>query len=230
MKHILLSAAALILVAGAAQAQNDQNHHEQHGARQNSGKTSQPANRGNAPRGGQRYTPQNSQPRTQQGPARLGSQTYTRQPQYRAPQGNAPQKSDRRYAPTQNGNYGYRQRGVTAPSSDLSRNRGVYVNRNAFASSNWWRGRRGFQGYEGHRNGYWFAPGWGYYQVDPRWYDFDWQVGVAVPYDLRSYVIDDPYDYGLPPAPYGAAWIFLGDQIVLIDLQSGQIIQMAGAY
>jgi Ni/Co efflux regulator RcnB len=34
----------------------------------------------------------------------------------------------------------------------------------------------------------------------------------------------------LPPAPYGAAWVFLGDEIVLIDLQSGEIIQIAGSY
>jgi Ni/Co efflux regulator RcnB len=34
----------------------------------------------------------------------------------------------------------------------------------------------------------------------------------------------------LPDAPYGTEWIFLGDQIVLIDLNSGQIVQMAGSY
>jgi Ni/Co efflux regulator RcnB len=97
-------------------------------------------------------------------------------------------------------------------------------------SGDWWRGRQGFERYEGHRRGFWFAPGWGYYQVNPRWYGYDWEIGGIVPYELRSYYVSDPYDYGLPPAPYGAAWVFLGDQIVLIDLQSGEIIQIAGSY
>jgi len=102
--------------------------------------------------------------------------------------------------------------------------------RNSRLSGDWWRGRRGFERYEGHRNGFWFAPGWGYYQVDPRWYGYDWEIGGVVPYQLRSYYVSDPYDYGLPPAPYGTAWVFLGDQIVLIDLQTGEIVQIAGSY
>jgi hypothetical protein len=103
-------------------------------------------------------------------------------------------------------------------------------NRNTRLSGDWWRGRHGFEGYRGHRSGFWFAPGWGYYQVDPRWYGYDWEIGGVVPYELRSYYVSDPEDYGLPPAPYGAAWVFLGDEIVLIDLQSGEIIQIAGSY
>jgi Ni/Co efflux regulator RcnB len=94
----------------------------------------------------------------------------------------------------------------------------------------WWRGRHGFERYRGHRYGFWFAPGWGYYQVDPQWYGYDWEVGVEVPYNLRGYYVDDPYDYGLPPAPYGCAWIYLGDEIVLIDLNSGEILQIADSY
>ena len=46
----------------------------------------------------------------------------------------------------------------------------------------------------------------------------------------RGYYVDDPYDYGLPPAPYGCAWIYLGDEIVLIDLNSGEILQIADSY
>ncbi|HEY2481851.1 MAG TPA: RcnB family protein [Caulobacteraceae bacterium] len=97
-------------------------------------------------------------------------------------------------------------------------------------TGDWWRGRRGWESYEGRRNGFWFAPGWGYYSVDPRWYGYDWEVGAIVPYEFRSYYVTDPYDYGLPPAPYGCAWIFLGDEIVLIDLNTGAIIQIADTY
>jgi Ni/Co efflux regulator RcnB len=97
-------------------------------------------------------------------------------------------------------------------------------------TGDWWRGRRGWEGYEGRRSGFWFAPGRGYYRVDPRWYDFDWEVGAIVPYEFRSYYVTDPYDYGLPPAPYGCAWIFIGDEIALVDLNTGAIIQIADSY
>jgi Ni/Co efflux regulator RcnB len=94
----------------------------------------------------------------------------------------------------------------------------------------WWRGQRGFERYEGRRDGFWFAPGYGYYRPDPRWYGYDWEIGVSVPYELRSYYISDPYAYDLPPAPYGCAWIYLGNELVMIDVQSGQIVQIAGQY
>ena len=94
----------------------------------------------------------------------------------------------------------------------------------------WWRSHRGFEHYRGHRFGFWFAPGFGYYQVDPQWYDYDWQVGVEVPYELRTYYVNDYWDYGLPAPPYGCAWIFLGDQVVLIDLNTGEIVQIADSY
>ncbi|HEY5288531.1 MAG TPA: RcnB family protein, partial [Caulobacteraceae bacterium] len=94
----------------------------------------------------------------------------------------------------------------------------------------WWRGQRGFERYEGRRDGYWFAPGWGYYQPDSRWYGYDWEVGGIVPYELRGYYVSDPYAYDLPPAPYGCEWIYLGDQLVLIDRASGQIVDMGDSY
>ena len=99
-----------------------------------------------------------------------------------------------------------------------------------FRDPSWWRERRGFGAYDGRRAGYWFAPGWGYYRPDPRWYGFDWEVGVAVPFELRGYVLNDPYEYGLPPAPYGCEWIFLGNELVLISLESGQILQVGYSF
>ena len=37
---------------------------------------------------------------------------------------------------------------------------------------NWWRGRVDFRDYRGSRNGYWYAPGYGYYRVEPRYYGY----------------------------------------------------------
>jgi Ni/Co efflux regulator RcnB len=94
----------------------------------------------------------------------------------------------------------------------------------------WWRGRQGFGNYEGRRDGEWFAPGWGYYRPDPYYADYSWGVGVFVPFGLRSYYVEDPYAYGLDAAPYGYRWIFLDNQMVLIDVRTGVIVQTAGAY
>ncbi len=94
----------------------------------------------------------------------------------------------------------------------------------------WWAGRRGFEGYEGPRNGYWYAPGRGYYSPGEAAYDFAWSLGAFVPYELRNCGVDDPYAYGVPPAPYGYCWIFLDDRLVMIDLRSGAIVQMADEY
>ncbi len=262
MKRLILSAAAVAVLAGPALAQSDQGQdHRNNNAAHPQHQSSAPANRTYAPPAGRG-----------QGAA----------PTYRAPQGNvsgqrnfAPQNNftpqnrtaPTYRAPTTTGQYGgYRGGGQYAPTRP---NTGQYQgtrqyqggqyqyqgtrqyqggqyqgsrqyqggqyqgrtwNRNSRLSGDWWRGRRGFEGYGGHRSGFWFAPGWGYYQVDPRWYGYDWEIGAVVPYELRSYYVSDPEDYGLPPAPYGAAWVFLGDQIVLIDLQSGDIIQIAGSY
>jgi Ni/Co efflux regulator RcnB len=91
---------------------------------------------------------------------------------------------------------------------------------------NWWRGRSDFEGYQGRRYGYWFTPGYGYYRVDPRWYGLSWQVGGYVPWAFRGYYVQDIYDYGLPPAPYGYAYVYLDNNIVLMSLATGQIVQV----
>lgn len=91
---------------------------------------------------------------------------------------------------------------------------------------NWWRGRSDFAGYEGRRAGYWFTPGYGYYRVDPRWYGFSWRIGGFVPFAFRGYYVRNIYDYGLPPAPYGYAYVYLNNNIVLMSLATGVIVQV----
>jgi|GEM_PF-4359168 len=90
----------------------------------------------------------------------------------------------------------------------------------------WWRSRSDFRGYEGRRAGYWFTPGYGYYRVDPRWYGYSWRVGGYVPWAFRGYYVRDIYDYGLPPAPYGYAYVYLDNNIVLMSLATGLIVQV----
>ena len=90
---------------------------------------------------------------------------------------------------------------------------------------NWWRNRQSFRGYNGYRRGYWFAPGRGYYRVEPRWSDYRWRRGAYVPRTFWGYTVNDPFFYGLRGAPPGYRWIWLGNNMVLIS-PSGLIIDI----
>ena len=70
-------------------------------------------------------------------------------------------------------------------------------------NSNWWRGRSDFRGYNGPRAGYWYAPSYGYYRVEPRYSNYRWRTGGYLPYQYRNYYVRDPNVYGLREAPRG---------------------------
>jgi Ni/Co efflux regulator RcnB len=233
MKPLLLAAAAAVLVAGSAAAQSDNDHNRDHRGesarpqrpdRSAGERTNRPTTTGQvhsyggqAP-GIQRFTPRNDN--AGRGPGN-GPQNTWRQ-QHPGADHHMVEGQDR-FRNNSGGNWRNNNGG-----NWRNNNGGNW--RQGQRSEGWWRGQRGFEGYGGRRDGYWYAPGRGYYQPDPRWLGFDWEVGVAVPFELRSYYVNDPYDYGLPPAPYGCAWIYLDNQIVLIDLRTGRILQMGYGY
>jgi Ni/Co efflux regulator RcnB len=90
----------------------------------------------------------------------------------------------------------------------------------------WWRGRPEFVGYAGPRAGFWFIPGRGYIRPDPRWYGFVWRVGGFVPTIYRTYYVPNPSIYGLAPAPYGLRYVYLGNNVVLMSVHDGRIVQV----
>lgn len=90
-------------------------------------------------------------------------------------------------------------------------------------NSNWWQGRADFRSYNGRRAGHWYAPGYGYRQIDPRYANYRWARGAYVPYGYRSYYIQDPYFYGLRTAPYGHRWVYVDNNLVLMAMASGLI-------
>ncbi len=90
----------------------------------------------------------------------------------------------------------------------------------------WWRGRAEFHDFAGVRPGFWYVPGRGYYRPDPRWYGFNWQVGFVAPLEFRTFYVQDPLFYGLAPAPYGFQYIYLNNNIALINVASGQIVSI----
>ena len=95
----------------------------------------------------------------------------------------------------------------------------------------WWRGRNDFRDYRGARNGYWYAPSYGYYRVEPRYHGQRWQRGHYLPHSYRSYYVRDPYDYNLRPAPRGYRYVHAGNDIVQIAIASGLITSvLSGVY
>jgi Ni/Co efflux regulator RcnB len=87
----------------------------------------------------------------------------------------------------------------------------------------WWRGRSEFRDYRGARNGYWYAPGYGYYRVEPRYYGYRWSRGAYLPSSYHRYYVNDPYFYGLRPAPRGHRWVHADNDILLVALATGLI-------
>ena len=90
----------------------------------------------------------------------------------------------------------------------------------------WWRGRNEFRGYSGRRNGYYFAPGYGYYRPDARYYGHRWNRGSYLPQSYRRYYVQDPYFYGVRPAPYGYRWVYVDNDLVLVSIATGLILDV----
>jgi Ni/Co efflux regulator RcnB len=90
----------------------------------------------------------------------------------------------------------------------------------------WWRGRSEFRGYNGRRNGYYYAPGYGYYRSDPRYHNRRWSRGAYLPQSYRRYYVQDPYFYNLRPAPYGYRWVYVDNDLVLVSIATGLILDV----
>jgi Ni/Co efflux regulator RcnB len=88
---------------------------------------------------------------------------------------------------------------------------------------NWWRGRSEFNGYNGRRAGFWYAPGYGYRPVARQYANYRWARGAYVPAGYRNFYVQDPYFYGLRPAPYGHRWVYADGNLVLMAMTTGLI-------
>lgn len=86
-----------------------------------------------------------------------------------------------------------------------------------------WRGRSEWRDYRGSRSGYWYAPGYGYRRYAP---NYGWRRGAYVPAAYRGYYVQDPYYYGLRPAPYGHRWVYADGNFVLMALATGLIAEV----
>jgi Ni/Co efflux regulator RcnB len=60
------------------------------------------------------------------------------------------------------------------------------------------------------------------------WYAHRWTFGERLPpaFFVRDYWINDYFDFGLVPPPFGAVWVRYGDDALLIDETTGEVIQV----
>jgi Ni/Co efflux regulator RcnB len=67
------------------------------------------------------------------------------------------------------------------------------------------------------------------YRRPAGWYERRWTFGEFLPaaFWARDYWIVDFEEYDLPPPPYGAVWVRVGGDALLIDEDSGEIITVA---
>ena len=85
-----------------------------------------------------------------------------------------------------------------------------------------WRDRSEWRRYQGVRQGYWYAPGYGYQRVNPRYRAY-WRKGGYVPSAYRGYYVQDYGYYGLRPPPRGYRWVYADNNFVLMALTTGLI-------
>jgi Ni/Co efflux regulator RcnB len=93
-----------------------------------------------------------------------------------------------------------------------------------------WRSRNEWRNFQGARQGYWYAPGYGYQRVNPR-YRANWRRGGYVPAAYRNYYVQDYGYYGLRAPPRGYRWVYADNNFVLMALTTGLIAEViANAY
>lgn len=66
------------------------------------------------------------------------------------------------------------------------------------------------------------------YRRPPGFYARRWSWGETLPISFwaRDYWLTDFYAYDLPPPPYGAVWVRVGEDALLIDQDTGEIIEV----
>lgn len=69
---------------------------------------------------------------------------------------------------------------------------------------------------------------WNSYQRPSGWYSRRWAFGMILPslFWSRDYWIDSYWDYGLMDPPYGYVWVRNGDDAMLVNVETGDILSV----
>jgi TolA-binding protein len=187
-------------------------------------------------RQGARQQTQQQRQVTRQDTRQARQQQLTRQQQQQARQ--RQQQARQRTAPPPAANRARPPRQLTPQRQQARRNaqqqirrsfnRSTWQNRwrRQHSTRNWWRNDRHFRGWNGVRVGFYFAPGYGYYNVPRSYYNVRYYEGGYLPSLFWRYRVIDPFFYGLPSAPPGTAWVYVNNAILLVDLYDGYIIEV----
>lgn len=146
--------------------------------------------------------------------------------------GNAPQPdADRRASrPDNNRRPDFRGRDDRGRDRGRDNDRRDFDNGNRRPDFNNGQRRRDFSDYRNYHRSFraerrFRAPA---YRRPPGWYAHRWTWGETLPFAfwVRDYWLMDFAIYDLPPPPFGAVWVRVGDDALLIDQDTGEIIEV----
>ncbi|MGA0604122.1 RcnB family protein [Caulobacter sp. KR2-114] len=93
-------------------------------------------------------------------------------------------------------------------------------------NNDWWRGNAAFRLFFGPRIGFFFIPGHGYVRAPDQYREHYWIAGEYLPNWFWQYPVRDYASYGLPDPPYGCMWVWVDNDIALIDRDDGYILDI----
>ena len=93
----------------------------------------------------------------------------------------------------------------------------------------WWRRDWAFRFYYGPRIGFFFIPDLGYVAAPAEYQVHFWRAGDYLPNWFWRFVVRNYAAYGLPPPPDGCAWVWVDDDVALIDLDDGYVLDIVHA-
>jgi len=93
-------------------------------------------------------------------------------------------------------------------------------------SQDWWRHSRAFRSFFGPRLGFFFIPELGYYAVPSDYEHRYWVAGQYLPQWFWQFEVRDYWNYGLPEPPYGCVWVWVDNDVALIDASDGYILDI----
>jgi Ni/Co efflux regulator RcnB len=93
-------------------------------------------------------------------------------------------------------------------------------------NQNWWRGDAGFRLFGGERIGFFFIPELGYVSAPAEYRSHHFRAGDQLPNWFWRYQVRDYWNYGLAEPPDGCAWVWVNNDVALIDASDGYILDI----
>jgi len=92
--------------------------------------------------------------------------------------------------------------------------------------TNWWRHDSSFRLFLGPRIGFFFIPSIGYVSVPQQYERHYWRAADDLPRWFWRYEVREYWRYGLPQPPDGCLWVWVDNDVALIDASDGYILDI----